>query len=355
MKKSRQQTNTEILKRRSSCPGGLLLRLFLFALLFSLAFDLPSEGLEEERSQPPAPMAISISCPAELVMEAPGESLFFQVFCLFDDGSWQDVTRECDYIESDLLSCAVVNGRLLAISPGTVRVSVRYKNIERLITVEVGRSSKVRAEALRMLEKNTSVHPLRPSDREVLRRAFSMLELRWSPGDVMDGWGVAELYRPYRVYRGIPYSQCGYQQDAEKFLKALSQPQSYRPSCSPYGILQGNAGNDCSGFVSRSWALPRQTTWGFDQLIDQGFLQKLGNWENIPRPEKEALLAAYPALLPADALLCTAGGGHIALVLSNDPFHRRVYCLEQTPPSVQLSVWNYEDLAERFYKPIRKP
>lgn len=133
-------------------------------------------------------------------------------------------------------------------------------------------------------------------------------------------------------YKGVAYTQ-GPQQSASEFKTSVST------------TAGGNTkfGNDCSGFVSMCWKLPKRyttTTFASDANSAGGYVDALGDTTTI-----ETVPILY-----GDAL--NASGNHIVLVKEKIPSGIKVH--EQSPPTARLYEYSYSYFRSNKYKPIRR-
>lgn len=146
--------------------------------------------------------------------------------------------------------------------------------------------------------------------KEVLSRAESMTEVKWTPkSDLVDKYGNY-TFKKNTVFYGVPYSKDNYQvTSADEFLKKITDSDK---------IL----GNDCSGFVSAAWGISRQTTLS---LFDAATKRKKIDGKNVYK-------ISWEALESGDALLRDngKGEGHIMLFINYDADDKdKLYVYEQ--------------------------
>lgn len=115
-------------------------------------------------------------------------------------------------------------------------------------------------------------------------------------------------------------------------------------------IIMPKYGNDCSGFLSFAWNIPRQTTTKFVNGIKNGTYKKVGNY-NANAPTYSDLHNSYKYLQKGDALV---KNGHTFFVIASSEDFGFCYCYEQTPYYAIASYWDYEDLASQGYMPFGK-
>lgn len=146
--------------------------------------------------------------------------------------------------------------------------------------------------------------------KEVLNRAQSMIEVKWSPKyDLVDKYGNYTFKKDTTFY-GVPYSMDKEQvTSASEFLKKITTGDKLY-------------GNDCSGFVSAAWGISRQTTLSLFNAATKG--DKIDG--------KEVCKISWEALEPGDALLRDngKGEGHVMLFVYSDINDRdKIYVYEQ--------------------------
>jgi len=201
-----------------------------------------------------------------------------------------------------------------------------------------------------------------PISREtILRRASEMINLSWSPAmNISNQCSLDNPRWPYNagtIYYGVAYNRYNDPIDnfSEFYPKVNSISCQYPPCLTSYG-------NECSGFVSIAWKLPkRYNTTAFDcdaknnatacsqyNPSTDDYVTKLGeigSGQSVSR-----------ALLPGDAFV--KSGSHILLF---DSLHYNkitgvndgIVALEQTPPfAIRDSFKIWTDLSS--YRPIRR-
>lgn len=197
--------------------------------------------------------------------------------------------------------------------------------------------------------------PWRPLSRqEIVERSLEMIESRWSPNKICQGWnsGISPAYfYPNTSYYGLLYTQHNSYQNGKGARAQNNWTEfSYGITRLPYdhyGYWSGNRwynyyGHDCSGFVSICWVLPsRYTTRLFhsDANGTQSYCYPLGPVGS----------AVSTHLLPGDAL--NEEGSHIIL-FDRKLENNKVESLEQTPNNARKRAWFYSSLST--YQPIRR-
>jgi hypothetical protein len=164
---------------------------------------------------------------------------------------------------------------------------------------------------------------------EIIKRAKDMTYVKWTPPEDMSMWKSDEGFKKGIVYEGIPYTWSTNQvRSSREFLQKLNNGNKLEFT---EGNCTGpNYGNDCSGFVSAVWGIPRCTT------------------RNI---EKYTKNIALNDLKPGDALITD---GHIMLFSNwNNEKHTSLAVYEQTPPKARMQTYSISYLNSKKYKAIR--
>lgn len=166
------------------------------------------------------------------------------------------------------------------------------------------------------------------------------------------GWKQQNVFKQGVQVTGIPYTQ-NIQKNASGFLASLSAGDFYNPVTISNKVMP-RYGNDCSGFLSFSWNIPRKTTADFAAGINNGTYAQVGSYEkNTETPNKTSLKQSYNYLKRGDGLVYRINGdGHALLVSGIDSDNERVYVYEQTPPKTKTSTYTYQELADGYYKPF---
>ena len=106
--------------------------------------------------------------------------------------------------------------------------------------------------------------------RNIVRRAYQMTEIQWTPVADITGWKSKITYKAGTTYKGIPYSQplkgkyVPYKATLDEFAAAVKDPNSqlyqlYKDSQNS-NITMPYYGADCSSFVSWAWNVSRGPT-----------------------------------------------------------------------------------------------
>ncbi|WP_185652883.1 hypothetical protein [Clostridium sp. DJ247] len=163
---------------------------------------------------------------------------------------------------------------------------------------------------------------------KIIHRAKDMVYLKWTPNRDIPMWNSQEKFKKGITYEGIPYTWSANQvRNSKEFLKNLSN-NNLQGIEDKY--LEPNYGNDCSGFVSAAWNIPRCTT------------------HNIQKYTKEI---DFKQLRPGDALLAEE---HIMLFSNwNDTNHTKLTVYEQTPPKARMTTYSISYLHSENYRAVR--
>jgi len=176
------------------------------------------------------------------------------------------------------------------------------------------------------------------SRNEISTSAKNMMNLTWKPNKSFLNCATSTKkynYSSTTWYSGMAYSQCGEQQNVTEFAKAVTTLRS----------STGNQlGNDCSGFVSIAWRLPKRYTTSLfesDAISTGGYVAKLG----------EVGSGANAGLTRGDAMVnIKANEAHIILV--DTASKTGVQSIEQTPYTATSVFRKWSQLQN--YRPIRR-
>lgn len=164
---------------------------------------------------------------------------------------------------------------------------------------------------------------------KIIKRAKDMVYVKWIPSEDIPFWNSNNKFQKGKVYEGIPYTwSINQMRNSKEFLQKINSNNNIE--FVDYKAIGPNYGNDCSGFVSAVWDIPRCTT------------------HNI---EKYTKSIDFKELKPGDALLTDE---HIML-FSNwyDKKHSKITVYEQTPPKATMNTYSIEYLKSKKYHPIR--
>lgn len=180
-----------------------------------------------------------------------------------------------------------------------------------------------------IISRICSIFTFNVRQNEIIKRAKDMTYIKWSPPEDIVMWNSNEKFQKYKPYEGIPYT-CSTNQvrSSKEFLQDLNSKNmlEYMES----NCIEPNYGNDCSGFVSAAWNIPRCTTFTI---------------------KKYAKNIAFEELKPGDALLAY---NHIMLFSNwNNKNHSSLTVYEQTPPKARIQIYSVSYLKSKKYQPIR--
>lgn len=181
------------------------------------------------------------------------------------------------------------------------------------------------------------------ASQEIINRAKAMAEVKWTPKhNLVDDKGHY-IFIKGKTYTGIPYSMGTYQAaSTSEFLSRI------KDSSKLYG-------NDCSGFVSASWGISRQTTVTLLNAVTSG--NKIDG--------KSVCKISWDDLKPGDAVLKESGNGkgHVVLFISRDSSNKdKINVYEQNVatlmpyqpiPTAREDVRSEKNLKKQGYIPIR--
>jgi len=176
--------------------------------------------------------------------------------------------------------------------------------------------------------------------RETIKSlADEMIDSSWTPNNTFYNWRYTDAprqtYYKGSWYKGIPYSQWNPQDNWAEFHQWVNS----NPG--------GNAarGNDCSGFVSITWRLPRRyTTTEFDSLIGT-------YWDSLgAKGSAQSANLRLGDALNYPPVASDINSGHI--ILFQEYVSSGIRSMEQTPNNATRKVWAYSSLTN--YRPIRR-
>lgn len=288
----------------------------------------------------------------QVILEHNGLSEFVDVIGELENGKYINLTNDAEW-STDNDDIVFANaGRILANAPGETNVTVEYSNYKKVINVSVLSSLDIEYEIDRLNEEQPeySINSLSSSDRtNAINIAKGMVNLEWTPTKNIRGWRNKKTFNAKTKYTGIPYSQTEYYKDKDGFNKALKAKDFY-DNYTRFDIIMPKYGNDCSGFLSIAWGLPRKTTSHFVDGVKDGTYAQVGSY-NADNPSTLKLEAAYKKLQKGDAVVKS---GHTFLIASNDIDNSKIYAYEQTPYNAKYTTWTYEKMANDGYMPFTK-
>ena len=121
--------------------------------------------------------------------------------------------------------------------------------------------------------------------RNIVRRAYQMTEIKWTPLADVTGWKSKIVYKAGTTYKGLPYSQplkgkyVPYKATLDEFAAAVKDPNSqlyqlYKDSQNS-NITMPYYGADCSSFVGWAWNVSRGPTTSLP-----GYATKLSSYKD---------------------------------------------------------------------------
>ncbi|WP_127533438.1 hypothetical protein [Paenibacillus kobensis] len=308
--------------------------------------------LSSAYAAPKATGSLSISTNS-ITLSSNGTSEFVDVLYTAADGTTTNVNTTAHWESSDENVAVAYDGRVLARGKGSATINVSYMDSQGSIRVKV--SNKINLEALVLSgltsTQGISAFSLTTSDRDtILNRASAMYGTSWKPTKNLIAWDNKKIYYAGTAYSSIPYSQ-GTQVDGTGFVSAMSKSDFYTNTTGvTSAVTQPRYGNDCSGFTSFAWGITRQTTSTFYNGIVNGTYSKVGSYDPAS-PTSSDLISSYASLDRGDAINSKVKG-HVLLVGRNMGDY--VIAYEQTPPELQITIWDYTDLASGKYLPFTK-
>ncbi|EOD01149.1 PPC domain-containing protein [Caldisalinibacter kiritimatiensis] len=195
--------------------------------------------------------------------------------------------------------------------------------------------------------------------QEILEKAKDMIDVQWTPTSDLKGWKHRFTFEANTTYDGIPYSQTAYQVDDSGFYEALNKSDFYNTyyrvftgsDGTTYKTYMPKYGNDCSGFTSFVWGIPRHTTYTFNKGIISGEFSKVGNYD-VNNPSRTDLLNSYDELQPGDAVVARSEHKHVFIIKEREEGTDNFICYEQTPYFCRFTNWTKTKLADYEYKPF---
>ena len=284
-----------------------------------------------------------------------GESEYISVKVLYSDGTIKDISDVVHFKVENSEIVNVINKvndsyelRLLGNNIGKTEITLLYNDLTKSIVVNVLKENEVIEEL-----KELKLEKIQASDtfRDwAIRKAKSMVDIRWTPTKDLNGWDGIDRYKfkANQAYTGIPYSQTAYQVDDIDFRYALNNNSSFYDRYTRFNRIMPKYGNDCSGFLSFVWDTTRHTTNDFITGIRNGKFKKVGNYDAYS-PSRSDLLSSYNSLQVGDAVV---KNGHTFMISRNDSRNKKVYAYEQTPPKAAYTVHSYDQLADNKYMPF---
>lgn len=241
---------------------------------------------------------------------------------------------------------------------------VSYGGITKTINVTVNNSIDVaeRVDSILALQEPVSTYSMQQSERNsAVSIASEMVNMAWCPSSNLSGWKGNTTFYAGTTYTGMPYSQTPNQVDKSGFLNSMSASDFYSTYTNSAGIIMPRYGNDCSGFVSFSWSIPRATTQTFLARIKNNTysavgsvnytISEIGGIYSITNYDDVLMMESLKSASQGDALIKV---GHTFLVAANSANGGVMYVYEQTPSKARYTSWTYEDLVAGEYIPFSK-
>ena len=198
---------------------------------------------------------------------------------------------------------------------------------------------------------NTSYHYI---EADIIKRAYEMANIIWTPSKDVTSWRKRVTFKANEAVKGIPYSQTFALpirvENMDKFTQIVDNQHNlsgtfysntYKQdvvsikngkSVTEHDVPMPYAGNDCSGFVSSAFGIPRHNCTGLSKSI----LIESIKWDEIQ---------------PGDAL--NKPGSHVMLYLGQNTSNNKLVMLEQTPPKIRKYEYTENYFIEKGYSPIR--
>lgn len=282
----------------------------------------------------------------EIIIQYSGESEFVDAIGIDTDGKTYFLSEYAVWESSDSNVVYADRGRILAENVGNAIVTVSYGEYKQQIQVSV--KEHVNYETILAgtfdLQNMTNEQRLR-----YVQNANSMVNYKWTPTQNLTGWKGNYVFKAGTTYSGIPYTQSPNQTNLAAFQGALTKSDFYSTYTNSSGKMP-RYGNDCSGFLSFAYEIPRQTTAQFVNGIKSGTYKKIGSYDPNNLKQND-LLSSYSKLTAGDAVVKS---GHAMFVANNVSSEN--YCLmyEQTPGHAQTTKWTYSSLVAGGYMPFSK-
>jgi hypothetical protein len=299
---------------------------------------------ENKQSDVATVLSINLS-KEEITLNANGDSAFIDATATYDNGTIINVNSDATWSSDNQDVAVAYDGRILAEKQGDATITVSYSSITKKIPVKV--ESTVTFPVNKITSTTLSSNLSSGSRSSIIATGRAMCENSWTPTSNLAGWRNQYTFTKGTIYFGIPYSQTAYQKNLAGFNSARGNSDFYS-SYSLDGITMPKYGNDCSGLVSFSWGISRNTTASFIAGIQNGTFKKVGSYSSS-NPSYSDLYNSYKYLQPGDAVVKS---GHTFLIYYNGTAAGLCECCEQTPYHAQLTNWNYEDMASGGYMPF---
>lgn len=277
--------------------------------------------------------------------ESNGTSEFIDIIGTLRNGDHVYLSDYATSTSSDDNVAIADRGRIIARNKGTAIITITYGNFSEKINVNV--LNQVDLIALKN-SINTNLRAFTSTERQQIdSRADAMTYFKWTPTKNVRGWLNKKTFYANTTYTGMPYSQTAYQKDKDGFLAAMNNSDFYDNYTRDSRIMP-KYGNDCSGFVSFAWNIPRKTTSDFIAGIENDTYAIVGSYD-AKSPTRDELREAYRSLQRGDAVVTV---GHTFLITANWNDFNKVIVYEQHPPIAEYTSWTYEQLASDYYMPF---
>ena len=182
---------------------------------------------------------------------------------------------------------------------------------------------------------------------DILDKAYEYLNYTWIPAQDLVGYNGGVEYKKGELRHGPAYSQHS-RISWDEFDEKLDDSDFYSPfTRAKDNVIMPMYGQDCSGFVSDVWNLPKMGTWTIHDQIEGKYEEPKYDYFNLYQ------LSSFHDLKPGDAVL--SPGHHIRLV--SKVIGDTVYCIEQTTSGddgTQKNSYLISELEAENYIPISK-
>ncbi len=263
---------------------------------------------------------------------------------------------------SDIDVAFAEGGRILALGKGKTVITVKYGSFSKEILVSVKKKIDLIAD-VKENQKNIDylntpssessdigIMSLTSSERSRINSlCLQMMATYWTPTQNLLGYGGGYYFTSGTSYVGIPYTRY-IQKDRAGFLAAMNYSDFYTPYTTSSGTKMPRYGNDCSGFTSIAWEIPRIDSATFIQRVQNGTYPKVGSY-NAYNPDYFDLFFSYYDLQTGDAVVHS---GHVFIIAVNYTSQGKLQCFEQAGPTCNITYWYYNNLAQLSYMPFSR-
>ena len=282
-----------------------------------------------------------------------GLSEFIEIVGTNSDGETVNLTWAASKKISDQDVAIIIGDRIISRGKGLTDIQVTTGDFEKIISIEVLSDLDLESMIENKISDLPETNGLTAAEREaIISKASDMYNVEWSPTQALISFDNMFIYETDKTYN-IPYSQTANQIDEIKFKEMANSDDfydSYKRYLKPYKrrVAMPKYGSDCSGFVSFSWGVQRESTATFISKIIKGKYPKVGSYdpENLTYSD---LITSYSHMLPGDAVVRY---GHVILIAQN--YSDFAYCYEQIGLEIELTYWAHSDLASRGYMPFSR-